>query len=367
MWRAGTLAVLAVALSAVANAQQTDEEKIAELEEELDALREEARQGRVSCTAAGGFVSIVPTAEGNGYTITNVTSSAGEGEGDEGLTVLEVALSDQDTDIVLPNMIVRVSRGQADAAESSAGAFEIPGLSDLTGGMDIWGVIGGNLLTWLFGCTFFGIIIAIEKKYKCIGGDQIHEMVEQHHYLQKELTHVIHAIKGEETPTSSPSSARGMVVEGAEGLDMENGASSMSSAAGFAMSHKANVGKGAGIAAEIGRAKSGSTSAKAGLLGAGVNEAKKLEGMSPEELMAKGKLASDKGEEFFEKVKDVNAARGDEGSKSSSGSKSSKFGRKSVGGGKATGGMKAKPGGGFTQKGGGGGGTGTKFQNPMNR
>ena len=123
------LGLALLSLARRVGAQQSDEERIAELEEELEALREAAR-GRLSCTAEGGFVSIAPIEDAGGdvtgYTITNVTAAD-----DAGLTVLEVALSDQDTDVVLPGMVVRISRASGGSSEAEllavfSGARSIP-------------------------------------------------------------------------------------------------------------------------------------------------------------------------------------------------------------------------------------------------
>jgi hypothetical protein len=382
MWRScalGLALMLVAERGGAQQQQQSDEERIAELEQELQDLKEAAR-GRLSCTAEGGFLSITPIETGgdvSGYTITNVTSTD-----DAGLTVLEVALSDQDTDIVLPGMVVRISRGTgaADDLESDPSSpFEIQGLEDLTGGMDIWGVVGGNLLTWLFGCTFFGIVVALEKKYQCVGGDKIHEMVEQHHYLQGELKSVIQAIKGEQpgSPTPAAGGAEvaatgGMVVEGVE--DMESGG-----LAKFALGHSAEMGKGAGVAATLMRAKKGDAQAQRMLAAQAVGAAKNL---NSEEVMATATRAKEHGSEALHKVADSErtqraiASAKEKGSEAfhkagdaASDARKGTFGRKSGGG--QSGGMKAKRGGGFEFKGKGSKPssaskeTGTKFQNPM--
>lgn len=413
MWRgcALGLALLLVVGGAGAQQQQSDEERIVELEEELQELREAAR-GRLSCTAEGGFLSITPIEDDGdvtGYTITNVTSAD-----DAGLTVLEVALSNQDTDIVLPGMVVRISGGAGAAeeagADSASSPFEIDGLEDLTGGMDVWGVIGGNLLTWVFGCAFFSVVVVLEKKYQCIGGEKIHEMVEQHRYLQKELKDVIHVIKGEDPESPSAADAAVRAVEGAE--DMELGGPGLTQLVG---GHKAEVGKGVGMAATLMRAKHGDANAKRMLATEALGAAHKLEHMTPEEMMAQGKHtaqktseayhkvaddertqrvlsgAKEKGSETFHKVAEVADAehmreavavgkekgqlavhKGTEAAakaKAASDSRKGRFGRKPGGG--ESGGMKAKRGGGFEFKGKGskpGSGskdTGTKFQNPM--
>lgn len=120
-------------------AGQDDASRIADLESELAELRETGRAGIITCAAAGGFVSIAPILDVaqavTGYEISNVTAAEGAG-----LTVLEVALSDQYTDIMLPGMIVRVFRADAESAGDNEpmGESSIPGLDELTGGMDIW-------------------------------------------------------------------------------------------------------------------------------------------------------------------------------------------------------------------------------------
>lgn len=373
MWRGCALS-LAVALLAGWAGAQTDEERIAELEQQLQELREAAR-GRLSCTAEGSFVSITPIEVGGdvtGYAITNVTSA--DAADAVGATVVEVALSAQDTDIVLPGMVLRVSRADEGASDAPE-PFEIAGLSDLTEGMDVWGVVGGNMLTWVFGCVFFGIVVALEKRYQCIGGEKIHEMVEQHHYLQKELKAVIHVIKGEDPdgpPTEEAGDTMSMIVEGAEGLGVQDGA--FASAIGLAAGHKDDLGKGATLAAQLAAAKNGDSNAKKMLAAEALGQARKLEGQSPEELMEKGRNAAAQGSEMFHKVandertQQAVAAGKEKTTEALSKVKGGRFGRTSGGG--QSGGMKSKPGGGFQFSKGskpksGSKESGTKFQNPM--
>ena len=343
------LGLALLSLACRVGAQQSDEERIAELEEELEALREAAR-GRLSCTAEGGFVSITPIEDAGGdvtgYTITNVTAAD-----DAGLTVLEVALSDQDTDVVLPGMVVRISRASGGSSEAD------PYAGGLAGGMDVWGVIGGNVLTWLFGCVLFGIVVVLEKKYRCIGGEKLHGMVEQHHTLQRELKDVIHVIKGKPAGGASGSDATSMVVEGAPGGDLENGAvpgghklnGARAAAAGFAGAHKADLGQGAGLAAQLARAKNGDAGAKRMLAAGALGQVRKMEDMSPEEMMERGRNAAHKGSEAFHKVAD------DERTQQAL----------ATGKQKANGAAEKANKGRFGRKAGGGKESGTKFQNPM--
>ena len=345
--RSFALGLALLLLDCRVGAQQSDEERIAELEEELKALREAAR-GRLSCTAEGGFVSITPIEEGGdvtGYTITNVTATD-----DVGLAVLEVALGDQDTAIVLPGMVLRISR--ASGASSAADAY-----GELAGGMDIWGVIGGNVLTWLFGCVLFGIVVVLEKKYRCIGGEKIHQMVEQHHTLQRELKDVIGAIKGKPAEGASGSDATSMVVEGVAGVDLEDGVApgghklngARATAAGFASVHKAELGQGAGLAVQLARAKHGDASAKRMLAAGALGQVRKMEDMSPEEMMETGRNAAHKGSEVFHKVAvDERMQRALAAGKQ-----------------KANGATEKASKGRFGRKAGGGKDSGTKFQNPM--
>jgi len=138
----------------------------------------------------------------------------------DGKIVLDIVLSGQESVIDLPGLIVRVRAGDATnvASGGPAGSAADPTWDiDPTDGIDVedleslqqgfMDIILANFVTILLCLCTSGIIIHLEKKYKCIGGEKIHKMVEQQHQLSEDMTEVVKKLKHDGDDVSAASSS----------------------------------------------------------------------------------------------------------------------------------------------------------------
>ena len=59
----------------------------------------------------------------------------------------------------------------------------------------IWSTVGGNLLGMLFCTVAAALTVYLEKKYQCVGGEAIHEMVDRQTALQDQLAVAVGFLK----------------------------------------------------------------------------------------------------------------------------------------------------------------------------
>ena len=136
----------------------------------------------LTCFVSGERASIQHI-EG-GYNVTNATIDL------EGKMFVNLLLDDQDAQFELPGLLLRVSTAKYVESQMDD---PFANIDDLKQG--IWSTVGGNLLGMLFCVMGTAVIIFLEKRFKCIGGAKIHEMVEQQHKLQNELNHAVEFLK----------------------------------------------------------------------------------------------------------------------------------------------------------------------------
>jgi len=136
----------------------------------------------LTCFVSGERASIQHI-EG-GYNVTNATIDL------EGKMFVNLLLDDQDAQFELPGLLLRVSTAKYVESQMDD---PFANIDDLKQG--IWSTVGGNLLGMLFCVMGTAVIVFLEKRYKCIGGAKIHEMVEQQHKLQNELNHAVEFLK----------------------------------------------------------------------------------------------------------------------------------------------------------------------------
>ena len=73
----------------------------------------------------------------------------------------------------------------------------------------IWSTVGGNLLGMLFCSVAVGLTIYLEKKFQCVGGEAIHEMVDRQAELQGQLAIAVEFLKDIE---GDPAKAEGAAM-----------------------------------------------------------------------------------------------------------------------------------------------------------
>jgi hypothetical protein len=165
-WRNVALAalVMVVAKPLVASAKTIDEEP------------------DIMCEQDGGWAELSPLGlEGaSAFNVSNVTDT-NWGE----LAVMDLVLYVDVAEIVLPNgMLVRVITADYVAFELD---LSLEGLMDVQ--QSLWEIVIGNLLGTLICCVASGILIALEKEFKCIGGTELHDMIDKQHQLHDDLHH----------------------------------------------------------------------------------------------------------------------------------------------------------------------------------
>ena len=137
----------------------------------------------LSCFVHGDHVSVQPIDDG--YSVSNATFSR------EGKDVVNLVLEDQEAQFELPGMVLRVSTETYRPPTSLDDPFA--NIDELKQGL--WSTIGGNLLG-MFLLTFsVCLVIYLERRYQCVGGEQIHAMVEQHHRLQADLNKAVQFLR----------------------------------------------------------------------------------------------------------------------------------------------------------------------------
>lgn len=135
----------------------------------------------LTCFVSGDRAAIQPFADG--YNVTNATS------GVEGQMFINLLLEDQYAQFELPGVLLRVRTDESFTID-----FDDPlaNLDDMKAG--IWSTVGGNILG-LFFCTIFTCVtLYLEKKFKCIGSEKIHEMIDKQQRLQGELQSAVEFI-----------------------------------------------------------------------------------------------------------------------------------------------------------------------------
>lgn len=176
-----------------AKAQMRDE-KIARLQRELAALladrRKMAPDPRLACQVDAAVdpavVTVLALRRRNGSWCFSVNKTRGERR-----TVVTLPLVGG-TEIELDGVLLRV---QAPPPP--------PPAPECDPGVEMPGVVGGNVLGLLFFCTVLIIMVLLEKQFQCVGSEKLHHMVEEHHKVQKDVKNALHFIKGEEMEPDS--------------------------------------------------------------------------------------------------------------------------------------------------------------------
>lgn len=142
----------------------------------------------IECEQGTAQAPLAPLgAEGSSlYNVSNITSSAiGEPSAQPDVAIVDLVLYVDSAMLLLPNgMIVRVVT--ADYVASNVD-FSLEGLQDIQ--QNIWEIVAGNLIGTLICCILSGIAVALEKQFQCIGGKQMHDMLEQQQQLHEDLMH----------------------------------------------------------------------------------------------------------------------------------------------------------------------------------
>ena len=166
----------------------------------------------LSCFVSGDRASIRATGD-DGYNVTNATFPT------EGRMFVNLLLDKQDAQFELPGLLLRVSTARY-VDEDFGDPFS--NIEDLKQG--IWSTVGGNLLGMLFCVVGSGIIIFLEKHFKCVGGAKIHEMVEQQHKLQGDLNQAVRFLKDHDAdPSMGEELAAKKMAEKGVAIDKETG------------------------------------------------------------------------------------------------------------------------------------------------
>lgn len=134
----------------------------------------------LTCFVSGDHASIQPA--NDGYTVTNDTVDS------RGSTVINLVLDDQEAQIELPGMLLRVSTAKYVPPDDP-----FANLEDLRQGL--WSTIGGNVLGMLFFAFVAVLVVYLEKKFQCVGGAKIHELMEQQGRLQAELNSAVEFLR----------------------------------------------------------------------------------------------------------------------------------------------------------------------------
>lgn len=112
------------------------------------------------------------------------------------VTVLDLVLYADYAEVALPNgLTVRVITAEYEKVELD---LSLNGLMDLQ--QNIWEIMLGNLIGTLLCCFVMGLLAYLEKKFKCIGGKQLHEISEMQNQLHDDLeraTAFLNAVQGD--------------------------------------------------------------------------------------------------------------------------------------------------------------------------
>ena len=146
----------------------------------------------LTCFVSGDHASI--ERDSDGYTVTNATVDS------QGRVVINLVLEDQEAQFELPGMLLRVSTAKYVPLDDP-----FANLEELRQGL--WGTVGGNVLGMLFFTFIAVLIIYLEKKFQCVGGEKIHALVEQQGKMQEELSNAVEFLKefGEDQAVGSAS------------------------------------------------------------------------------------------------------------------------------------------------------------------
>jgi hypothetical protein len=137
----------------------------------------------LTCYIHGDHASVQPIDDG--YNVANATFST------EGKMFINLVLEDQEAQFELPGMVLRVSTDYYIPPGSLDDPFA--NIDELKQG--IWSTVGGNLLGMLFCAVSVSLIVYLEQKYQCIGGEKIHELLDQQSKLQGELNNAVEFLK----------------------------------------------------------------------------------------------------------------------------------------------------------------------------
>ena len=165
---------------------------------ELSDLRDRIGEGdAVSChmNTAGVFTvepMLHPSGSSTSFNISyqNLTSIP------EGMTRFNVYLSPgEDSEIMVApgsyGMFLHIfSKELSEEMEDLKEMFTKDDLTDMFSGVNFWTDVAACLVAIIFLCLCIGIMAALEAKFQCVGGNQLHHMVEE----QRKISEGIHQI-----------------------------------------------------------------------------------------------------------------------------------------------------------------------------
>ena len=156
----------------------------------------------VECEVADGSWAQLTPGGVSAFNVTNVTVAGGGSE----RAVLDLVLYVDRADVLLPNgMLLRVVTADYEGLEVPE--LSLDGLMDMQ--QSLWEIIFGNILGTIICCVLVGLLLYLEKKYECIGGEQLHDLADKQHELHDDLEHAIQFLRtAQEDPMKLNGKAR---------------------------------------------------------------------------------------------------------------------------------------------------------------
>lgn len=117
--------------------------------------------------------------------------------------VLDLVLYGDRAEVLLPNgTVLRVSTAEALELDLS-----MDGLMDMQ--QSLWEIMAGNILGTLICCALLGVAVFLEKKFQCVGGEELHRLADKQEQLHQDLERATTFLKlMQEDPTQLHGKAR---------------------------------------------------------------------------------------------------------------------------------------------------------------